>query len=275
MDIGGSVSHDDADSSYFSANPGLSYRDDSLAKDSLKRRSYHRFLESQSENTCPVVDLSVDRGCGQVCLGTVAPPMELRPLGVSGVGGACFSSCWMTSTPGRASPEPVTFDPARISAWLGQTPREDPGTRPCSKAVQTDLQCSEGTHCLRDLPGHSQPCHHDAWDPPLALCPTQSCDVKLPSDWMNFNTEPKTQCKHQASRECPGRHPLHHARGQRGVTGEQTTSCPLLWWLLLGMLLALAAWLVVGNAEPDCSRGNTMARSSHLVLRYINGPPPT
>lgn len=37
-----------------------------------------------------------------------------------------------TSTPETRSPEPVTFDPDRICAWLGQTHQL------CSKAVQTE-----------------------------------------------------------------------------------------------------------------------------------------
>lgn len=42
------------------------------------------------------------------------------------------ASPFKTSTPETRSSEPVTFDPERISAWLGQTHQL------CSKAVQTD-----------------------------------------------------------------------------------------------------------------------------------------
>ncbi|XP_067101794.1 nesprin-2 [Osmerus mordax] len=155
VDIGHSVSHDDADSSYFSANPGLGYRDEPLAGDFLKRRSYLSCLGSMSDITSPPADLISDGGCGKV---------HHRKFG--SVGGAC----WETSTPSGASSEPVTFDPARISAWLGKTPRDDPffsgpaprdpGSQSCSRSVQTDLQCP-GCHCMRDPSGHSQPCCHD------------------------------------------------------------------------------------------------------------------
>ncbi|XP_046873131.1 uncharacterized protein LOC124465409 [Hypomesus transpacificus] len=114
---------------------GLGYRDEPMAGDFLKRRSFLSCLGSMSDITSPPADLILDRGCGQV-----------RPRKFGSVGGAC----WETSTSSRASSEPVTFDPARISAWLGKTPRDDPffsgptlrdpGSQSCSRSVQTDLQ---------------------------------------------------------------------------------------------------------------------------------------
>jgi len=43
-----------------------------------------------------------------------------------------YAKQFKTSTPETRSPEHVTFDPDRISTWLGQTHQL------CSKAVQTE-----------------------------------------------------------------------------------------------------------------------------------------
>lgn len=50
---------------------------------------------------------------------------------------------------------------------------------------------------------------------------------------------------------------------------------PALLYLLLAAVLALLACLIWVALEPPCHRSGRMPRSFHLMLRYVNGPPPT
>ena len=84
---------------------------------------------------------------------------------------------------------------------------------------------------------------------------------------------PMSQSVEQSPRPLPGNQKLHPTRPPGGL--KVPPGCPPLRWVLLGMLLALAAWVLARFLEPDCRRGNAMGGSSHLVLRYVIGPPPT
>ncbi|CDQ66181.1 unnamed protein product [Oncorhynchus mykiss] len=132
VDIGGPVSQYDADLSYFSAHTGTMLLFNLINKELLCVCVCVREVENYAgpEVFSPPTTQSV---------------RDDRPL---------LSGRWTTSTPDGPSPEPVTFDPARISAWLGQTRGHTVPTRVLSvqqhraysKAVQTD---STGEVCLK------------------------------------------------------------------------------------------------------------------------------
>nr|XP_046246097.1 nesprin-2 isoform X2 [Scatophagus argus] len=126
VDIGRSVSRDDADSSYFSASTGLCHRD------GVKRWSYLSSLDSQS-------DISEDRQEAETRLDGWfghAHPDVFSPVKTQG-GGTGLDQ-WVTSTPSRLDSEPASFDGGRVRAWLGvQSPAPAQRTS-CCKAVQTD-----------------------------------------------------------------------------------------------------------------------------------------
>ncbi|RXN07667.1 nesprin-4 isoform X1 [Labeo rohita] len=139
VDIGGSMSHDDTDSSSFSAAAGVPCTDEP-AKYSRRRRVYMSPVDSQPDNAA----VSVKQPGIKKSLECAAPPQT--PVPDIRAGKPQYAGPFKTSTPETRSPEPVTFDPERISAWLGQTHQL------CSKAVQTepDLQRQQERLCFPD-----------------------------------------------------------------------------------------------------------------------------
>ncbi|XP_010892168.2 uncharacterized protein si:ch211-137a8.2 [Esox lucius] len=279
VDIGGPVSHDDADSSYFGANTD---REKPLARDGAKRRSFLGSMGSRSDETQK---------------GTVNPEV-FSPLTNQSVryGGPLLTGHWTASILDRPSSEPVTFDPSRISAWLGQThghPSVLPRTQQqvaCSKAVQTDgdqqcAVCSERRRPLRDVPFQTQT--RELSVPPSTL---QSCDLHHQSDRMTCRRQdhpqsPEDQLCYNASWEVK----FHSDQRLEGFPSRQALCRPWssgTWWTvetlrdpvflvaLLAVVLVLLVWPAM-LTEPECRHANSLARSFHLALRYVNGPPPT
>ncbi|XP_067363456.1 uncharacterized protein si:ch211-137a8.2 isoform X2 [Channa argus] len=256
VDIGRSVSCDDADSSYFSASTGVCHRD------GLKRQSYLSSLGSQSDFSNDAAnhddaDLQpegcVDDAYASVC-SPVAPtqPGDLVP-----------EDQWMTSTPEGQDSEPVGFDSGRVRAWLGvQTS--------CSKAVQTDGEGHPG--------GRQRQSEDDTPQPFPAPSLSSRHDLKASECTSSMClTDP------QAEEELWFCEDLEHL-SEQSVTSSSSSSRASssssllpspLHYLLLAAALALLACLIWVALEPPCHRSSRMHRSFHLALRYINGPPPT
>ncbi|XP_041730864.2 uncharacterized protein LOC121562730 isoform X2 [Coregonus clupeaformis] len=285
VDIGGPVSHDDADLSYFSANTN---REKPLARDGVKRRTYLNSIGSQSEITNRAAEeMRPERRF------EYAGPEVFSPSTTQSVrdGRPLLSGHWMTSTPDGPSPEPVTFDPARISAWLGQTHRHTVPSvqqhRACSKAVQTDSTrkragCSEGSHSLGDIPVQTHP-----QELCLAPCTSQSCDLQLQSDRMTCRLQSNPQSREEEPR-CNASWEVVHSQQWPNECPNRQTQCsswavwvletlrsPVFLVVLLAVFLALLVWSTALLMDPECHRSNSLARSFQLALRYVNGPPPT
>ncbi|KAK1786040.1 hypothetical protein P4O66_017766 [Electrophorus voltai] len=249
VDIGGSVSHDDTDSSYYNAGAGVHGTVELLAKDCLGRRG----------PLVPVAPQPVPTGaCGQhpltqKSLEGMAPPQTpqselITRRKFSGVphpvrwfvpadaNGPQHASLWKTSTPGSHSHELVSFDPDRISAWLGQSHQL------CSKGVQTECtsQCLKETPCSSGL---VEGCN-----------PTKICCA--PSGQEHF----VGPCRSW---------PL------RPMRLMEVVGAPALLYILLALLLVIVILPPTVLQDNQCHRANTLARSFHLALRYVNGPPPT
>ncbi|XP_072249016.1 nesprin-2 [Leuresthes tenuis] len=256
VDIGRSVSHDDADSSYFSAGTGLCNRDD------LKRWSYIGSFDSRS-------DISTDITNQEADLGPEEWPDHPQPGFCSPV--AAIQEVtqpsrdqWMTSTPDREAGEPLSFDGGRVKAWLRVQSSAPPERRAsCSKAVQTDREVK--TH--RDGRRINSPKQtHGNRLQPLPAASSHDPEEKPSSDGVTL---------HQQDEQEP---PCSEGAGRRVSSSSRASSSLLsraLLCLLLAAALALLGSLICRATEPPCHRSNGMLRSLHLALKYVNGPPPT
>ncbi|CAK6979582.1 uncharacterized protein si:ch211-137a8.2 [Scomber scombrus] len=274
VDIGRSVSRDDADSSYFSASTGLCHRD------GLKRRSYLSSLGSLSDISNDINNQEADlRREGW------RDPALLSPVASEDNRTELLEDQWVTSTPDGQKSEPVSFDCWRVRAWLGVQSAIAPDRRTsCCKAVQTDGEMKhylDGSRLAEPNQLHlrvdDSRCNHDDTQKPfLGGSFSTSRDLKAAPDWMwhrrqsHLQDEEEPSCCEDAERLLSE---------QSVVTPNSRTPSsllsPALLYLLLAAALALLACLIWGFLEPPCHRSSRMHRTLHLALRYVNGPPPT
>ncbi|XP_034384412.1 nesprin-2 [Cyclopterus lumpus] len=257
VDIGRSVSHDDADSLYFSASKGLCHRDGG------KRVSYLSLLGSQTHSnyiTNQEADLRLEGWLDHT------HPNVPSPVATQGGGTRPKGQQWVTSTPDRQDGEPVYFDGERVRAWLGvQGPASLERTTSCSKAVQTagQLECHHRVS-PDQLPPHLDNTQQPFPDPAPCLLRQK----KASSDWVKhhygstFQAEEEQSCCEEAERL------LSEQSGTSSSRPPSCLPCPALLCLLLAAALALLAGLILVVLVPPC-------RSFHLTLSYVNGPPPT
>ncbi|XP_052433262.1 nesprin-2 isoform X1 [Carassius gibelio] len=291
VDIGGSISHDGTDSSSFSAAAGVPYTDEP-AKYAVRRRVYMGPVDSQPDNAA----VSVKQPGIKKSLENAAPPQ--RPVPVIRTGKHEYAGPFKTrATPETGAPESVTFDPERISAWLGQTHQL------CSKAVQTehDPQArssfsslpfgkeEEGEEYQESvLPQRRPHPPHTCFTP----CPSQSCDLQHHSyqrhedpqrqqerlcfpDSLEDNTHAKSSrelCGPKASAGSLWHSDSWHL-GPLRFFNMRKASAPLLV-LLFALLLAVVIWPLIRLYNTSCHQSNTLTGSFHLALHY-KGPPPT
>ncbi|XP_016429413.1 nesprin-2 isoform X3 [Sinocyclocheilus rhinocerous] len=279
VDIGGSISHDDTDSSSFSAAAGVLCTGEP-AKYPLRRRVFMSPVDSQPDNAA----VSVKQPGIKKSLEYAAPPQT--PVPVIRAGEPQYAGPFKTSTPETRSPEPVTFDPERVSAWLGQTHQL------YSKAVQTEHDPQEGVEYQEDeLPQrrpHPQRAPHTCSTPR----PSPSCDLQHHSyqrhedpqrqqerlcfpDSLEDNTRAKSSCDLCGPKASGSslRHSVTWLLGPLRFFNVRKASAPLLV-LLFALLLAVVIWPLILLHDTSCHRSNTLTRSFHLGLRY-KGPPPT
>ncbi|KTG41407.1 hypothetical protein cypCar_00000832 [Cyprinus carpio] len=166
-----------------------------------------------------------------------APPQT--PVPVIRAGEPQYTRPFKTSKLETRSPEPVTFDPERISAWLGQTHQL------CSKAVQTE---------------------HDPQRQQERLCFPDSLEDNTRAE------SSRDLCGPEASASSL-RHIGTWLLGPLRFFNVRKASAPLLV-LLFALLLAVVIWPLILLHDTSCHRSNTLTRSFHLALRY-KGPPPT
>ncbi|KAK2880935.1 hypothetical protein Q8A67_018203 [Cirrhinus molitorella] len=296
VDIGGSISHDDTDSSSFSAAAGVPCTDEP-AKYPRRRRVCVSPVDSQPDN----IAVSVKQPGIKKSLEYAAPPQTPVP---DRAGKPQYAEPFKTSTPETRSPESMTFDPERISAWLGQTHQH------CSKAVQTEHdpqprssfsflpsgeeeEKEEGVeyqeNVLPQRRPHPQRAPHTCSTPR----PSPSCDLQHHScqrhedpqrqqerlcfpDSLEDNTRAESSrdlCRPKASAGSLWHIGTWILRPLR-FFNVRKASAPLLV-LLFALLLAVVIWPLISFYEAtSCHRSNTMTRSFHLALHY-KGPPPT
>ncbi|XP_039895683.1 uncharacterized protein LOC120738478 isoform X1 [Simochromis diagramma] len=262
VDIGRSVSRDDADSSYFSASTGL------------KRWSYLSSFDSRSDISADIRNQEGDLEWldhTQLGFSPVADQKE-EALG-------CRDQ-WKTSTPDRQDGEPVDFDGGRVQAWLRvQSAALPERSTSCSKEVQTDGRLKMSQCCMDENHADASSSSHGCLDDTRRLSPSDHLNLKASSDRMRNNYQ--SQAPEEEELYCceePER--LISEQSVPRVTsssssGAVSSRSPTLLCLLLAAALVLLACLAWVFAEQPCHRSNTMARTCHLTLRYVNGPPPT
>nr|XP_020512272.1 uncharacterized protein LOC110001169 isoform X1 [Labrus bergylta]XP_029137649.1 uncharacterized protein LOC110001169 isoform X1 [Labrus bergylta] len=270
VDIGRSVSHDDADSSYFSVSGGLCHRD------GLKRRSYLSSLGSESDINNDITNQEADvhaEGRLDHAHSSVFSPMPLQEGGTWLKGDQ-----WSTSTPDRET----SFDGGRVRAWLGdQSPAPPVRKTSCCKAVQTDAEVEVG-EVNRYFDGShigatsNQLCHDYTQQPFPAPSPSSIHDPNTSSDGLNQQHGPNLQVEEEQS-SCEE---AERSFSEQSVTSSSPAPSssfpsPTLLYLLLPAALVLLACLMWVALEPPCQRSSSLPRSFHLALRYVNGPPPT
>ncbi|XP_016317585.1 uncharacterized protein LOC107669729 isoform X2 [Sinocyclocheilus anshuiensis] len=285
VDIGGSISHDGTDSSSFSAAA------DEPAKYPQRRRVYMSPVDSQPDNAA----VSVKQPGIKKSLEYAAPPQ--RPVPVIRAGKHQYAGPFKTSTPETRAPESVTFDPERISAWLGQTHQL------CSKAVQTehDPQTRSSSSSLPSGKEEEGVEYQESVLPqrrphPPHMCsiprPSQSCDLQHQSyhrhedpqrqqerlcfpDSLEDNTHAKLSRELCGPKVSAGSlwHSGSWLLGPLRFFNMRKASAPLLV-LLFALVLAVVIWPLISLHDTSCHRSNTLTRSFHLALHY-KGPPPT
>ncbi|XP_059370216.1 uncharacterized protein si:ch211-137a8.2 [Carassius carassius] len=291
VDIGGSISHDGTDSSSFSAAAGVPYTDEP-AKYPVRRRVYMSPVDSQPDNAA----VSVKQPGIKKSLENAAPPQT--PVPVIRTGKHQYAEPFKTrATPETRAPESVTFDPDRISAWLGQTHQL------CSKAVQTEHDAQarssfsslpfgkeeEGEEYQESvLPQRRPHPPHTCFTPR----PSRSCDLQLHSyqrhedpqrqqerlcfpDSLEDNTHAKLSRELCGPKASAGSllHSDSWLLGPLRFFNMRKASAPLLV-LLFALLLAVVIWPLIMLYNTSCHQSNTLTRSFHLALHY-KGPPPT
>ncbi|KAK5868997.1 hypothetical protein PBY51_009963 [Eleginops maclovinus] len=259
VDIGRSVSCDNADSLYFNARTGLRHH-----TNGVKRWSYFSSLGSESDISNDITNHEADlrmEGWLQHDRTSVFSPIVKQ-----GGGTRLNGDQWTTSTPDGEDVGPISFDHGRVRAWLGgHSPAPSDRSTPCSKAVPTDVECNmDGRHI--NAPNQLRPplnTQHPSPDP--SLSPTH--DLKASPDWMKHQYLTDLQAGEEQPC-CEGVERLHSEQSM--ITSSRTPSSrlyPAILCLLLATALALLACLIWFFLEPPSS--------FHLALRYVNGPPPT
>ncbi|XP_063348693.1 nesprin-2 [Pelmatolapia mariae] len=289
VDIGRSVSRDDADSSYFSASTGL------------KRWSYLSSFDSRSDISADIrnqegdltethcVALSVNPKAQQERNKREAhewldhtQPGFFSPVADQQEEALGCRDQWKTSTPDRQDGEPVDFDGGRVQAWLRvQSAALPERSTSCSKEAQTDgrlkmSQCYMDEN-LADASNSSHGCHNDTRR--LSPSPSDHLNLKASSDRMRNHYQSRVQ-EEEELYCCEEPERLISEQSVPRVTsssssGAASSLSPTLLCLLLAAALVLLACLAWVFTEQPCHRSNTMARTFHLTLRYVNGPPPT
>lgn len=252
VDIGRSVSHDDADSSYFSACTGQ--------REETKRWSYLSSFDSRS-------DISADITHQEEALSPQEWAEQTEPFLFSPVISRQEEEQWITSTPDRDVSEPMRFDGGRVKAWLrvqSSAPAEN--VTSCSRAVQTDGDVKYDDNGLySDAPNlrpNSQ-CCHDNGQHPFPFPSELSQD--LGGGAMAVQQSSVQEEEELSSCDEAELSPASDCR-------PSSSSSALLYFLLALALLAGLVWVAM---EPPCYRSNRMPLSLHLTLNYVNGPPPT
>ncbi|MEQ2298675.1 hypothetical protein AMECASPLE_007693 [Ameca splendens] len=283
VDIGRSVSHDDADSSYFSACTGLCQRE------GTKRWSYLSSFDSRS-------DISADITNQEAALGPQDWLDQTEPGLFSPVITSREEDQWNTSTPEEDANEPMKFDGGRVKAWLRvQSSAPSQNTASCSRAVQTDGDVKyheDGLHTdvvnQSYLHPNSRRCHDNAQHPlPVLSELSPDLEGKAFADYVTQLQKSVVQdedelscCEETELLLCEQRYTETRtcsfcAHSHTSDSGPSSSSSSALLYLLLAVGLALLASLIWVAMEPPCHRSNRMPRSLHLTLNYVNGPPPT
>ncbi|KAK6470657.1 nesprin-2-like [Huso huso] len=296
VDVGGSTSHDDADSSYFSAITGLHHLEKALSKQPSTKR---KFLSS----LCAHLDADPAESIGSSSVEwgvTLTAVPDALALGVSHEE-VCSSSRSFVSAGHCPATEPVTFDPERISAWLGQTEPalEHARNFPEETGGRAHHRKQEAVRDHRLPPQGTGVCSVDRDSLLPSAFPSQNgyrlqqgeqLGISSIPAW-NRRRNPKNQFR-EKKQSSPRQSEVRITIENESEEDDPARSRRLLWLLktslsyrlvrvalfvhfLLAILLGVVNQIPVSAKDFSCHHANNFARSLHIMLHYVNGPPPT
>ncbi|XP_041092301.1 nesprin-2-like [Polyodon spathula] len=292
VDVGGSALHDDADSSYFSAITGLHHLEKALLKQPSTKRRFLSSLYARLGTEPAECIRSNSVGWGDSL--TAVPDAQV--LGVSPEDLSSSSRSFMSAGHFPAT-EPVTFDPERISAWLGQTEPalEHARNFPKEMCGRADRLRRGAVRDHRLPPQDTGVCsvERDSLQPKLSAFPSQNgCQLGICSvpTW-NRRRNYKNQFR-EMQQSSPRQAEVRITIENESEEDDPVRSKRLLWVLktslsyrlvrvalfvhfLLAVLLGVVSQIPVSAKDFSCHHANNFARSLHVMLHYVNGPPPT
>ncbi|KAL8219913.1 UNVERIFIED_CONTAM: hypothetical protein K2H54_036170 [Gekko kuhli] len=288
VDVGGSTSHDEEDSSYYSAITGVGQGEEPSRKCRNSRQMCRPLPRCSSQEDSSVQSVFLEESELHNCSLTDQRTKEVQnghsrepPLWHLEEGESLQpSSLPLGKGTGRQT-EPVGFDPERIESWLGQTRREKLGMQ---------LETRKVAGAFGDIPLPAKGFQFPVESPRRG----QEAEWRKPQQQIKkkFRAAPIPQarqiCKRKQTDSCSGEIAVTIEKGyklpQPLGASAQSQKLPRIPTVLnrlvlstVGLLvfLLLASACVLSLVDPSCLRTNGYTRSFHLVLKYINGPPPT
>lgn len=287
VDVGGSNSHDEVDSSYFSAITGIYQHEDSTKESNSQKRLSFNFSLSASEmdvsNSCLCENNVEHQACKMSTqiednwghrdlLSVVCEDKQNYILNADSLSKINSGHCCQV--------EQMTFDPCRIQDWLGQsdselekepslvieaTPEESPSTLPAdfynTESIKAD--CDDLEDPNEDRVG--QHIHGAAGN-------SESLEFM---SWHRQNQENKSvrdvAIQIDQGQDLPS--------SDRYSSPETPVKNSITTWLLkvalfIVGLLGIFMFAPLPEQEYNCFRANHFANSFRIMLTYVNGPPP-
>ncbi|XP_029427693.1 nesprin-4 isoform X2 [Rhinatrema bivittatum] len=292
VDVGESTSHDEEDSSYFSMVTGKSgvWPWEEAAQQRSSRSSAHTRSRASAE-----IELQVSLDSMENCdetpdFGTWTSNREdsFCPLGPKdshrNEPTQNIPDRLMTKNGSYCQAEPLTSDQNWIESWLGQMQSEQLGEAPGSPlgipqgSMQLVSSCplsSEDTQSVTVQPkaegSNGYWCRRNG-QYPKQLIPASRAKQKLDRQWPSCSAQEVTitieERDDSVSLLLTEEEPLP-PKSQLVLWGRTLDPVSVL------LVLLLLALLLLFSGETPCSKANHYAWSRHLMLHYVNGPPPT
>lgn len=277
VDVGGSTSHEEEDSSYYSTITGVEPWEEpsprcrsfpreplyplplpcSGQEDSLGDAWPRAFQEQWEHLRCPLPDEE-------------APTCSSDKFGLWGLDGFQHPQDLPLEKGAGCQIEPLGFDPKRIESWLGQTCQEKTEVQGTGALPASEWHFSGRSQTSKRRAQKikaQQPFRRKARLPPRDGAKTGQISQKR---WTDSCTAPEVAVEEGL----PAPYGVSSQAQKLRRTSALLSRTLLSAFALLLLLLAASASLLA-LPEPSCLQANSYTSSFHLVLKYINGPPPT
>ncbi|XP_048355055.1 nesprin-4 isoform X2 [Sphaerodactylus townsendi] len=289
VDVGGSTSHDEEDSSYYSAITGVGQWEEPSRRCRNSRQMCHPLpvrcacREGSSvqndfqEEWEPFGWSSVNQIHKEIQNG----PSRKFPLWHLEKGLHQRPTHLLLGKGNSCQTEPVRFDPKRIESWLGQAHQDE---------LEIHLETEQVAGSFGSLPLPAAVLRFPAQSRTNSQQmkqhkPQQRRKKRVgvtPVTWTGQTCKRKQMdpCSEAVADFTKKGYDLPQPSRISTQSQKSPRSPPLLSRLMLStvgllLLLLLASACVLSLLDPSCLRTNGYTRSFHLELKYIKGPPPT